>query len=191
MAYDILEVEVLFDELNTKSEKTIAQYNNELASLRAGRANPKILDGLTVDYYGVDTPFNQVGNITVPEARILMITVWDNSLLKKVEKSIIDANLGITPNNDGKNIRLIFPEPTEERRRALVKDVKNLTEKSKVALRNIRRDSISELKALEKSKTISEDLLKTYEADVEKIVSKNVAEIEKFGAAKEKEVLTV
>lgn len=191
MAYDILEVEIVFDDLNERMGKTIASYTKELSLMRAGRANIHIIDGITVEYYGVDTPLNQVANITIPEARILMITVWDTSIIKKVEKAIIDANIGITPNNDGKNIRLVFPEPTEERRRALVKEVKTKGEGAKVAIRNIRRDAISEIKSLEKTKVITEDMQKNYEADIEKAVADKIAEVEKIAAAKEAEILKV
>lgn len=191
MAYDILEVEIVFDDLNERMGKTIASYTKELSLMRAGRANIHIIDGITVEYYGVDTPLNQIANITIPEARILMITVWDTSIIKKVEKAIIDANIGITPNNDGKNIRLVFPEPTEERRRALVKEVKTKGEGAKVAIRNIRRDAISEIKSLEKTKVITEDMQKNYEADIEKAVAEKIAEVEKIAAAKEAEILKV
>ncbi len=191
MAYDILEVEIVFDDLKERMGKTIASYTKELSLMRAGRANIHIIDGITVEYYGVDTPLNQIANITIPEARILMITVWDTSIIKKVEKAIIDANIGITPNNDGKNIRLVFPEPTEERRRALVKEVKTKGEGAKVAIRNIRRDAISEIKSLEKTKVITEDMQKNYEADIEKAVAEKIAEVEKIAAAKEAEILKV
>lgn len=191
MAYDIMEVELIFEELDDKTQKSVNQLQTEYNLMRAGRANVHILDGITVDYYGVGTPLNQVANITVPEARMIMITVWDGSLIKKVEKAIIDANIGITPNNDGKNIRLIFPEPTEERRRALVKDVKNFAEKTKVAVRNIRRDAMTELKSLEKNKIISEDQEKNFEEDVEKKVNAKITEIDKIAQAKEKEILKI
>lgn len=191
MAYDIMEVELIFEELDDKTQKSVNQLQTEYNLMRAGRANVHILDGITVDYYGVGTPLNQVANITVPEARMIMITVWDGSLIKKVEKAIIDANIGITPNNDGKNIRLIFPEPTEERRRALVKDVKNFAEKTKVAVRNIRRDAMSELKSLEKNKIISEDQEKNFEEDVEKKVNAKITEIDKIAQAKETEILKI
>ncbi len=191
MAYDIMEVELIFDDLKERTSKTIASFTSELALIRAGRANVHIIDGITVDYYGVDTPLNQVANITIPEARILMITVWDNSLLKKVEKAITDSNIGITPNNDGKNIRLIFPEPTEERRRALVKEVKQKTENAKVAVRNIRREAIADIKALEKGKVITEDMQKNYEVDVDKIVNEKISELEKVAANKEAEIMKV
>ncbi len=191
MAYDIMEVELIFEELDDKTQKSVNQLQTEYNLMRAGRANVHILDGITVDYYGVETPLNQVANITVPEARMIMITVWDGSLIKKVEKAIIDANIGITPNNDGKNIRLIFPEPTEERRRALVKDVKNFAEKTKVAVRNIRRDAMTELKSLEKNKIISEDQEKNFEEDVEKKVNAKITEIDKIAQAKETEILKI
>lgn len=189
MAYDIMEVEIVFDDLKDRMKKSVSNYVAELNNMRAGRANTHILDGITVEYYGTETPLNQIANITVPEARIIMITVWDNSIIKKVEKALIDANLGITPNNDGKNIRLIFPEPTEERRKALVKDVKNKGEACKVAVRNIRRDALNEIKSLEKSKVISEDVVKNCESDVEKCVSEKIAEIDKISAEKEQEIL--
>lgn len=191
MAYDIMEVELIFEELDDKTQKSVNQLQTEYNLMRAGRANVHILDGITVDYYGVGTPLNQVANITVPEARMIMITVWDGSLIKKVEKAIIDANIGITPNNDGKNIRLIFPEPTEERRRALVKDVKNFAEKTKVAVRNIRRDAMTELKSLEKNKIISEDQEKNFEEDVEKKVNAKITKIDKIAQAKEAEILKI
>lgn len=191
MAYDIMEVEIVFDDLKERTKKSISGYVSELNNLRAGRANVHILDGITAEYYGVETPLNQLGNITVPEARIIMITVWDASALKKVEKALVDANLGITPNNDGKNIRLIFPELTEERRKMLVKDVKAKSEQCKIAIRNIRRDAMSDLKALEKDKVITEDMMKTYEEDVDKVISAKISEIERITSEKEQEILTI
>lgn len=191
MAYDIMEVEIVFDDLKERTKKSISGYVSELNNLRAGRANVHILDGITAEYYGVETPLNQLGNITVPEARIIMITVWDASVLKKIEKALVDANLGITPNNDGKNIRLIFPELTEERRKMLVKDVKAKSEQCKIAIRNIRRDAMSDLKALEKDKVITEDMMKTYEEDVDKVISAKISEIERITSEKEQEILTI
>ena len=191
MAYDVMEVEIIFEELEEKTQKSLNQLNHEYNMMRAGRANVHILDGITVEYYGTPTPLNQVANITVPEARMIMITVWDTSAMKAVEKAIIDANIGITPNNDGKNIRLIFPEPTEERRRNLVKDVKTLAEKTKVAVRNIRRDAIAELKNLEKNKVISEDFAGQYEEEVDKKINARIAEIDKTAQAKEAEILKI
>lgn len=191
MAYDILEVELIFDELDERITKSISSFTSELNNMRAGRANPHILDSVRVDYYGVESPINQLANITIPEARMIMISVWDASLLKKVEKAIIDANIGILPNNDGKVLRLFFPEPTEERRKVLVKEVKNLAERTRVAIRNIRRDAITQIKSLEKSKTISEDLTKNYEADVDKKVTARIAEVDKISTEKESEILKV
>ncbi len=191
MAYDLLEVELIFEDLEDRITKSINSLNGELNNMRAGRANIHILDSVRVDYYGVESPLNQLANVTVPEARLIMVSVWDSSMLKKVEKAIVDANIGIMPNNDGKVLRLYFPEPTEERRKTLVKDVKNLAERTKVAIRNIRRDSIAQIKELEKSKTISEDLSKGYEADVDKKVTAKIAEVDKISADKEKEILTV
>lgn len=191
MAYDIMEVEIIFDDLKERMKKSVSSYVADLNMMRAGRANVHILDPIKVEYYGVETPLNQMANITVPEARMIMITVWDASAIKKVEKALIDANLGITPNNDGKNIRLIFPELTEERRKMLVKEVKTKGEACKVAIRNIRRDAISELKSLEKNKILSEDLVKDYEAEVEKDVSAKISEIDKISAEKEQEILKI
>lgn len=191
MIAQIEEIEIIIEELKDRSEKSISAFVAELNQMRAGRANAHILDGITVDYYGMETPLNQVGNITIPEARIIMITVWDASMLKKVEKAIVDANIGITPNNDGKNIRLIFPEPTEERRRALVKDVKNFAEKCKIAIRNVRRDSVADVKSLEKAKTISEDIAKDTEQEIDKIVGGKIAEVDRIASTKEGEIMKI
>jgi ribosome recycling factor len=159
--------------------------------MRVGRANVHVLDGITVDYYGVDTPLNQVANITIPEARLLCINVWDNSIIKKVEKAIIDANIGITPTNDGKNIRLVFPEPNEERRKALVKEVKTMGEKTKVAIRNIRRDILDDVKKFKKQNVITEDIQLSVEKDVDKYVADQVNEVEKIVQEKEQEIMKV
>jgi ribosome recycling factor len=191
MAYDIMEVELVFEELNTRSEKSITAMKNELAAMKAGRANVRILDKILVDYYGTPTPINQMANITVPEARVLAISVWDASAIKNVEKAILASNIGITPINDGKLIRLIFPELTEERRRQLVKEVKTLGENTKVAIRNIRRDAIEDLRSLKKNSIITEDGLDKFEKDVEKAVNGFIAEIDKMMADKEKEIMSV
>jgi ribosome recycling factor len=177
--------------MKERTEKSIKSLQHELAALRAGRANPHILEGITVDYYGTPTPLNQVSNITIPEARLLCISVWDTSMIKKVEKAIIDANIGIMPTNDGKVIRLVFPEPTEERRRALVKDVKNFAEKTKIAIRNIRRDAIEETKKLKKQGILTEDTQITAEKDIDKHISQQIAEVDKIAAAKEAEIMKV
>ena len=191
MAYDIMEVELLFDELNEKTDKSLLSYKDVLTRMRVGRANLHILDEVVIDYYGAETPLNQVANISVPEARILVINVWDLSILKKVEKAIIDANIGLTPNNDGKVIRLIFPDPTQERRQTLAKEARGYEESSKIAIRNIRRDAMNEIKSLEKKKIITEDMRKNYEIDVDKIINDKISEIEKIAKEKEKEILTV
>ncbi len=191
MAYEIEEVELVFDDLTTRAEKTINNYRNELLSMKAGRANAHILDKVVVDYYGTPTPVNQMANITIPEARLLTISVWDASAIKSVEKAIVAANIGITPNNDGKLIRLVFPELTEERRRGLTKEIKAMSEQVKIAIRNIRRDAIDDLRSFKKDSIITEDEIKTYEKDVDKEVSSCIATIEKMTSEKEKEVMSV
>ncbi|HPD02500.1 MAG TPA: ribosome recycling factor [Eubacteriales bacterium] len=191
MAYDIEEVDLLFMEFEENMAKTIQNFSAELMSFRIGRANPHLLNKITVPYYGADTPLNQVATISIPEARILMINAWDKSILKAIEKAILQANIGITPNNDGNVIRLVFPEVTEERRRALVKDLKRLGENSKVALRNQRRDIIDKLKKMEKSSEITEDDYDKFVADVEKKLQKSIEETDKITDAKEKEIMSV
>lgn len=191
MSYNIDEVDLIFDEMNEKMEKTMNNYRQELRGVRAGRANPHILDKVLVDYYGTPTPINNMANISVPEARLLVISPWDKSQLKAIERAILAANVGITPNNDGVVIRLIFPELTEERRKATVKDVKNLLEETKIVLRNARRDAIEELKKIQKSSVITEDDLKNFTADVDKCLSKNIDETEKIFKEKEQEIMEI
>ncbi len=174
-----------------KMKKTLHSLDSEYSTIRAGRANPHVLDRITVDYYGVPTPLNQVGNITVPEPRLLQIQPWDSSLLKLIEKAINMSELGINPGNDGKVIRLVFPELTEERRKALTKDVKKKAEDAKVALRNIRRDAIDTFKKQEKKHEISEDDLADLEDKIQKLTDKYVAEIDKACDEKSKDILTV
>ncbi|HIT73567.1 ribosome recycling factor [Tyzzerella sp. An114] len=174
-----------------KMTKTIAALDAEFNTIRAGRANPHVLDRITVDYYGTPTPINQVGNITVPEARLIQIQPWDASLLKAIEKAINTSELGINPSNDGKVIRLVFPELTEERRKELTKDVKKKSEASKVAIRNIRRDAIDAFKKMEKKKEIPEDELKSLEEKIQKITDKFIAEIDKKTESKCKDILSV
>ena len=174
-----------------KMKKTIAALESDYSTIRAGRANPHVLDRITVDYYGTPTPLNQVGNISVPEPRLLQIQPWDTSLLKAIEKAINMSELGINPNNDGKVIRLVFPELTEERRKELTKDVKKKAEASKVALRNIRRDALDHFKKAEKAKEITEDQLKDLEDETQKMTDKFVAEIDAKCDAKSKDILTV
>ena len=159
--------------------------------MRAGRANAHILDKVLVPYYGVDTPINQMANVTIPEARMLVINVWDQSALKSVEKAIIAANLGIFPTNDGKVLRMVFPELTEERRRALCKDVRVSTENAKVAIRNIRRDAINMLRGYKKDSIVTEDDYNAYEKDVDKQASAAITDIDKMSADKEAEIMSV
>ena len=191
MSYGIDEVDLIFEEMNEKYAKTLHNFSSELKSIRAGRAIPHILDKITVDYYGTPTPINNMANITVPEARLLVISVWDKSALKNVEKAILAANIGITPNNDGNVIRLIFPELTEERRKALVKDLKNNAESTKIVLRNARRDAIEQLKKLQKDSSITEDDLKDFTADVDKALAKQIEDVDKLTKDKEQEILSV
>lgn len=181
----------MLTQFEEKMEKTVASLEREYQTIRAGRANPHILDKLKVDYYGVPTPIQQVGNINVPEARMLVIQPWDTSLIKAIEKAIQNSDIGINPSNDGKVIRLIFPELTEERRKELVKDVKKKGEKAKVAIRNIRRDANDFLKKKGKANEISEDEVKDKETEVQKMTDKFIKELDKVIEAKSKEILTV
>ena len=174
-----------------KMKKSFANLEEEYATIRAGRANPHLLDKITVDYYGTQSTLQQVANVTVPEARIIQIQPWESSLIKEIEKAIMSSDLGITPSNDGKNIRLVFPELTEERRKELVKDVKKKGENAKVAIRNIRRDANDALKKLGKSNEVSEDEVKQLEDSVQKLTDKFVKDIDKAVEAKSKEILTV
>ena len=174
-----------------KMEKSLDNLYSEYTSIRAGRANPHILDKITVDYYGTPTPLQQVGNISVPEARMIVIQPWEASILKDIEKVLLMSDLGLTPTNDGKMIRLVFPELTEERRKELVKDVKKKGENAKVAVRNIRRDAMDEIKKKGKEDGISEDEIKEYQDDVQKSTDKYVAKIDAAVEEKSKEILTV
>ncbi len=191
MSYGIDEVDLIFDEMNEKIDKTMQNYITELRSIRAGRANPHILDKVVVDYYGTPTPINNMANVSVPEARLLVISPWDKSQLKAIERAILAANVGINPNNDGHVIRLVFPELTEERRRSTVKEAKTLVEESKIVMRNARRDAIDELKKIQKASTITEDDLKNYTEDVDKTLSKNTDEVDRLFKEKEQEILSI
>ncbi len=175
---------------DTKMTKTIGNLNSELGTIRAGRANPHVLDRIMVDYYGVATSLQQVANITVPEARMIQIQPWESSLIKDIMKAIQVSDLGINPNTDGKVIRLVFPELTEERRKELVKEVKKKGEAAKVAIRNIRRDANEAFKKLEKE-DVSEDEIKKLSEEIQKLTDKYVKEIDKTVEEKSKEVLTV
>ena len=173
-----------------KMTKTLESLTKELVTIRAGRANPHILDKLTVDYYGTPTPLQQVANITVPEARMIQIQPWESSLIKEISKAILSSDLNLNPNSDGKIIRLVLPELTEERRKELVKDVKKKGEAAKVAVRNVRRDANDAFKKLAKQ-DVSEDEIKELEDQIQKITDKFVKEIEKAVEEKSKEILTV
>ena len=181
------------DRLKPYEEKMQKSYDflmNDLGTIRAGRANPHVLDKIKVDYYGTPTPIQQVGNITVPEARILQIAPWEKSLIKEIEKAIMASDVGITPSNDGSLIRLVFPELTEERRKELVKDIKKRGEENKVAIRNTRRDGNDALKKLAKTE-VSEDEIKELEEKLQKLTDKFIKEVDKLVEEKSKEILTV
>jgi ribosome recycling factor len=184
----------MYDELEKyedKMEKTVQVLEGEFISIRAGRANPHVLDKVTVDYYGQPTPLNQVGNITVPEARVLMIQPWDVKIVKDIERALHASDIGITPNSDGKIIRLIFPELTEERRMELTKDIKKKGEESKIAIRNIRRDAIDHFKRAEKAHEITEDDLKDLEDQTQKLTDRFILDIDNHVTNKTKEIMTV
>ncbi len=178
-------------EVSEKMDKTLNVYNEDLKRIRAGRANPAILDKVTVDYYGTATPIPQVGNVSVPEARTIIIQPWDASILGAIEKAIQTSDIGINPNNDGKVIRLNFPPLTEDRRKEIVKDVRKRAEDAKVALRSIRRDAIENYKAKKKASEITEDDLKGIEKDIQTITDSYVKEVDALTAAKEKEIMEV
>ena len=178
-------------EFEDKMGKTLDTLYEDYATIRAGRANPHILDKIRVDYYGTPTPLQQVAYVSVPEARMIQIQPWESSLIKEIEKMIMVSDLGITPNNDGKVIRLIFPELTEDRRKEIVKDIKKKGENAKVAIRNVRRDANDFFKKQNKDNLISEDEYKNIEADVQKLTDKYIAEVDKAVEEKSKEILTV
>ena len=180
-----------YTNIEERMKKTISVYEENLSEIRAGRANPAILNKLTVEYYGTATPINQVAGISVPEARLIVIQPWDRSVLKEIERAILASDIGITPNNDGKVIRLNFPELNEERRKELVKDIKKMGEEAKVAVRQVRRDGLDEFKKQQKDSLITEDDLKQAEDQVQKLTDKYVEEIDKLTEAKEKEVMTL
>lgn len=171
--------------------KAIKHMEDEFSKVRAGRANPAILNGIKVDYYGMPTDINQVGSISVPEARQIVITPWDKTVLPMLERAINIAELGINPTNDGSCIRLIFPELTEDRRKDLVKDVKKIAEETKVAVRNIRRDAMEDAKKMQKNNEMTEDELKVAEDKIQKITDSNIANIEKITTEKEKDIMEI
>jgi ribosome recycling factor len=179
------------DEFQDKMEKSLGNLEEEFASVRAGRANPHVLDKLRVDYYGTPSPIQSVANVSVPEARMIQIQPWEPSLVKEIEKAILTSDIGINPTNDGKVIRLVFPELTEERRKELAKDIKKKGENAKVAIRNIRRDAMDHFKKIGKAEDISEDEIKDLEDGIQKLTDQYVNKIDKAIDAKTKEILTV
>ncbi len=191
MAVQNEQFDILLMETMERTDKTITVLNGEYITIRAGRANPHILDKVLVDYYGTPTPINQVGNLSVSEGRCLIIAPWDASMLKVIEKQLLAENLGITPVNDGKIIRLTFPALTEERRKELVKQIKKMAEDSKVAVRNIRRDGMDALKKMKNNKELSEDEHASCEKEVDKVISEAITKIDKLCADKEKDILSV
>ena len=171
--------------------KTREGFKRDMQSLRAGRANPQILDRITVDYYGTQTPLNQMGNISAPEPRLLTINLWDPKAIPLVEKAILKSDLGLNPSNDGKVIRLIVPELNEERRKELTKVVRRGAEEAKVAIRTIRRDAMEQIKKLKKDSTITEDDQRKAEDELQKLTDKEIKEVDKIAAEKEKEIMSV
>lgn len=184
----------MYDELKKyeqKMHKTVEVLESDFAAIRAGRANPHVLDKITVEYYGQPTPLNQVGNVSVPEARVLMIQPWDASIIREIEKAILASDVGITPNSDGKVIRLVFPELTEERRKSLAKDIKKYGEDAKIAVRNIRRDAIDHFKKAEKAGDLTEDDLRDLEKQTQDLTDKYIKDIDNHVDNKSKEIMTV
>lgn len=191
MAIENEQFDMILMETMERTDKTVSVLNGEYITIRAGRANPHILDKVLVDYYGTPTPINQVGNLSVSEGRCLIISPWDASMLKVIEKQLIAENLGIMPVNDGKIIRLTFPALTEERRKELVKQIKKMAEDSKVAVRNIRRDGMDALKKMKNNKELSEDEHAICEKEVDKVIAEAITKIDKLCADKEKDILSV
>lgn len=180
-----------YTNLKERMEKSIGAFKEKLSEIRAGRANPAILNKVKIDYYGTPTPINQVAGVSVPEARLIVIQPWDVSVLKDIEKAILASDIGLNPNNDGKVIRLAFPELTEERRKELAKEIRKIAEEAKVSIRAIRRDGIDEAKEKQKNSEITEDELKSAETEIQKITDKYIDEIDKILADKEKEIMSV
>ena len=180
-----------FSKIEEKMDKTISVLAENFSEVRAGRANPAILNKVKVDYYGVSTPINQVAGISVPEARLIVIQPWDMSILKDIEKAILASDIGINPNNDGKVIRLSFPELNEERRKELVKDIKKMAEEAKVSIRSLRRDGLDEAKKAQKDGEITEDDLRNAETEIQKLTDKKVEKIDSLLDSKEKEIMNI
>jgi ribosome recycling factor len=184
-------MKTVFETAKTKMGKTVNALVSEYGAIRAGRANPQILDKLAVDYYGTPTPINQLGSISVAEARVLVIQPWDKSVLKAIEKAIQTSDIGINPQNDGSVIRLTFPPLTEDRRKELAKEIQKIGENSKVAIRSIRRDCVDKLKAMKKASEITEDDLKDGEKEIQKITDNFIKEVDDLAAAKAKEIMEI
>ena len=180
-----------YNNIKEKMDKSIENLREKFAEIRAGRANPAILNKIKVDYYGTPTPINQVAGVSVPEARMIVIQPWDLSIIKEIEKSILASDIGINPNNDGKVIRLTFPELTEDRRKELVKDIKKIAEESKVTIRNIRRDGIDSAKKLQKDGEMTEDELKQAENKIQEMTDKSIEDVDKILKNKESEILSI
>ena len=181
----------LIERSEEKMTKTLSNLEEDYQGIRAGRANPHLLNKIMVEYYGVPTPLQQVGNVSVPEPRVLQINPWEKSLIKPIEKAILASDIGITPSNDGVSIRLVFPELTEERRKDLAKDIRKKAEAAKVAVRNIRRDANDSLKKMEKNSEITEDELKEGNDKIQKMTDKYTAKIDQTAETKTKEIMTV
>ena len=180
-----------YTSIKERMEKTIGVYTEKLAEIRAGRANPAILNKIKIEYYGTPTPINQVAAVSVPEARLIVIQPWDLTCLKEIEKAILTSDIGINPNNDGKVIRLNFPELTEDRRKELVKEIRKIAEEAKVSIRGVRRDGLDEFKTKQKSSEITEDELKVAEAEIQKMTDSKVEEIDKILANKELDIMNI
>lgn len=184
-------MKTVYETAKTKMSKTVGALQNEYAAIRAGRANPQILDKVAVDYYGTMTPINQLASVSATEARVLTIQPWDKSVLKAIEKAIQTSDIGINPQNDGSVIRLTFPPLTEDRRKELVKDIQKIGENSKVAVRSIRRDCLEKLKSMKKASEITEDDLKDGEKEIQKITDNYIKDIDTISDAKQKEIMEI
>lgn len=184
-------MKTVYETAKTKMGKTVNALVSEFGAIRAGRANPQLLDRIAVDYYGTPTPINQLASVSATEARVLTIQPWDKSVLKAIEKAIQTSDIGINPQNDGSVIRLTFPPLTEDRRKDLVKDIQKIAENSKVAARSIRRDCLEKLKAMKKASEITEDDLKDGEKEIQKITDNFIKEIDELSAAKQKEIMEI
>ncbi len=187
---NIEEINMYMDDYRASLDKAYDHLLEDMATIRAGRANPKLVEKILVDYYGVPTPINQMATISVPEARMLLVSLWDNSMLKAVTKAINEANIGVTPSDDGRVIRLVFPQLTEERRKEFAKEIAKMTEACKVVCRNARRDVLDEFKKMKKDNELTEDELAKLEKDVQKVLDDITAKIDKSSEQKQKEIMT-